>query len=81
MNPGRLFHDLRRTAGRDLIRGGVHQAVAMQITGHRTDAVFRRYTITSDDDKREALRRLAAYRDSQPAKANVVPLRENAASK
>ena len=80
-DPGKLFHDLRRTAVRDLIRGGVHQAVAMQITGHKTDAIFRRYNITSDTDKRDALRRLAAYRASQPAASNVVKLRQTGASK
>jgi integrase len=79
--PGKLFHDLRRTAVRDLIRGEVHQAVAMQITGHKTDAIFRRYNITSDDDKREALRRLAAYRASRPAGSNVIPLRQDSGSR
>ena len=72
--PGRLFHDLRRTAVRDLIRGGVSQAVAMAITGHKTDAIFRRYNITSVEDKREALERLAAYRTSKPTRPTVVPL-------
>jgi integrase len=72
--PGMLFHDLRRTAVRDMIRGGVQQAVAMSITGHKTDSIFRRYNITSTDDKREALRRLAAYRASRSVQSNVVPI-------
>ena len=70
--PGRLFHDYRRTAVRDLVRAGVPQAIAMSITGHKTDAVFRRYNITSDVDKQDAVRKLAAYRTARAAEATDV---------
>jgi integrase len=66
--PGRLFHDLRRTSARDLIRSGVPESVAMRVTGHKTNSMFRRYDVTNADDLRAALRTVEKYRDGQQQK-------------
>jgi integrase len=58
--PGILFHDLRRSAVRNLDRSGVGQAVAMKITGHKTLSVYQRYRIVSESDIRDALDRAQA---------------------
>src|SRR4030095_10783109 len=54
--PGRLPHDLRRSAVRQYVRQGLSETVAMKHTGHKTSSVFRRYDITSEDDMRAAAR-------------------------
>lgn len=52
--PDMKFHDLRRTAVRNMRRAGVSQVVRMRITGHRTDAMERRYNIVDIEDIRAA---------------------------
>lgn len=74
----RLFHDLRRSAMRDLVRSGVSQAVAMSISGHRTTSMFQRYNITDEADQRRALAQVREYRlesadekEQEPVRASI----------
>jgi integrase len=58
--PGRIPHDFRRTAVRNLERAGIARSVAMKMVGHRTESIYRRYAIVSEGDLREAAKKLAA---------------------
>ncbi len=51
----RLFHDLRRSAARNLRRLGVSETEALRVTGHKTPSMFRRYSIVSDEETAAAL--------------------------
>jgi integrase len=57
--PGRIPHDFRRTAVRNLERASVPRSTAMAMIGHRTEAIYRRYAIVDEIMLREAAEKLA----------------------
>ena len=68
--PGRVLHDFRRTAVRNLERASISRSVAMKMTGHKTESVYRQYAIVSEGDLREAGAKLSASVNS-PAKRDA----------
>lgn len=70
---GLLFHDLRRSAVRNMIRRGVSQKVAMQISGHETPSIFQRYDIIDETDLRLAVEKIAAGAKAEHANFGQQP--------
>ena len=56
--PGRIPHDFRRTAVRNLERAGVPRSAAMAMVGHKTEATYRRYAIVDAGVLREAAEKI-----------------------
>jgi integrase len=72
--PGAWFHDLRRTAVMHLERAGVPRSVATKLTGHKTEAVYRRYAIADAVALAEGVEKLAKLHAAKPEPAKVVSL-------
>jgi integrase len=73
---GKIPHDFRRSAARNLIRGGVPTETAMKLIGHKTAEVFRRYGIVNQSMLEDAAAKLAVIlqADQQRPALNVTPL-------
>jgi len=65
---GTLIHDLRRSSARNLIRSGVTMDVAKRVGGWKTDSIFSRYNITSEEDLREAMQKVTQYNEAESQK-------------
>ena len=54
---GKLFHDFRRSAAHEAWKAGNSMEECKEITGHKTDSMFKRYAdLFSDEEKRERQR-------------------------
>ena len=70
---GRIAHDFRRTAVRNLERAGVPRSVAMSVVGHKTEAIYRRYAIVDESMQRDAATKLDKLHEADQGKpARVV---------
>ncbi len=74
--PGLLFHDLRRSAARNLVRAGISTKLAKDYLGHQTYSIFDRYAIEDSELLEEQAAKLQRLYDQMDEKAQrkVMPL-------
>jgi integrase len=65
--PSALFHDLRRTAVTNMIDAGFSESDAMDVSGHKTTSVFRRYQIKSKERTKKLGERLEEFNKGKKA--------------
>ena len=63
--PGRIPHDFRRTAVRNLERAGVPRSDAMAMVGHLTESIYRRYAISDEASLRESAAKLDSFHNTE----------------
>jgi len=63
--------NLPNCAARNLSKAGVSEQVAMEVMGHKTRSMYRRYRVVDDKEKREALEKVHAHltKKTEPAES------------
>jgi integrase len=62
---GKVPHDFRRTAVRNLERAGISRSAAMVMVGHRTDSIYQRYKVADEAMLKASATKLAALHESE----------------
>ena len=68
-------HDMRRSAIRNFRKAGISESDGMKISGHRTNAVYKRYDIIDEEDQRRTIERVQEHQRQEMENRKVVPIK------
>jgi len=71
---GLLPHDMRRSGVRNFRKSGLSESEGMALSGHKTNAVYKRYDIIRDDDLTDSMARVQEHLKKEAENRKVVPL-------
>jgi integrase len=68
-------HDMRRSAVRNFRKAGLSENEGMMLSGHKTNAVYRRYDIIDEQDLRESMAKVQDHLARQQNDAKIVSIK------
>jgi integrase len=71
---GRIFHDFRRTAAHEMWKSGSSLDDCKEVTGHATDAMFKRYADLFSEEEKQARQRETQARRREWREAQREPM-------
>ena len=76
---GTLPHDVRRSAVRNFRRSGLSEQQGMALSGHQTSSMDRCYSIISEEDLIESMKRVEEHLKAEKQNRRVVPINQRKA--
>ena len=76
--PGLVPHDMRRSAIRNFRKAGLSETEGMMLSGHKTNAVYKRYDLIDENDLMESMDRVHEHLKREAEQQKVVPIRRQA---
>ena len=76
---GTLPHDMRRSAVRNFRRSGLSEQEGMALSGHQESSIYRRYSIISEEDLIESMKRVEKHLRAEKQNRKVVPINQKSA--
>jgi len=76
---GTMPHDMRRSAVRNFRRSGLSEQEELMLSGHETPSIYRRYSIISEEDLIESMKRVEEHLKAEKQNRKIAPINQRSA--